>query len=72
MNSTITANRVHTENPTCSANTDQYRLRIAVRRPPDSHRAVSSGSQSSITCERVISLSLPDPGHLSGSLWPPR
>ncbi|SHU76581.1 Uncharacterised protein [Mycobacteroides abscessus subsp. abscessus] len=48
MNSTITDQMDHTENPTCSATTDQIRLRRAIFAPPLSQATTSSGSQFSI------------------------
>lgn len=54
MNSTITDQRDQTENPTCSAATDQIRLRRAMNLLPASHATESSGSQSEIWWERPI------------------
>ena len=53
MNSTITDQMDQTENPMCSAATDQIRLRRAIFLLPASHAAVSSGSQSGRRCERA-------------------
>jgi hypothetical protein len=53
MNSTITDQMDQIEKPTCSAATDQIRLRRAIFLLPASHATVSSGSQSERTCERI-------------------
>src|ERR1700747_1976382 len=52
MNSTITDQMDHTENPMCSAKIDQMRLRRAMLLPPFCHACRSSGSQPEISCER--------------------
>ncbi|SUA42287.1 Uncharacterised protein [Nocardia africana] len=53
MNSTITDQIDHTENPTCSATTDQIRLRRAILLPPASQAATSSASHCSMSWLRV-------------------
>src|ERR1700742_837141 len=56
MNSTITDQIDQIEKPTCSAITDQIRLRRAILLLPSAHAAVSSGSQSKRTCERPFDI----------------
>src|ERR1700722_13372665 len=51
MKSTITDQIDQTENPTCSAATDQIRLRRAMFLLPASQATVFSGSQSTRRCE---------------------
>ncbi|SLH84269.1 Uncharacterised protein [Mycobacteroides abscessus subsp. abscessus] len=53
MNSTITDQIDQIENPTCSAKTDQIRLRRAMCLPPASHASTSSASQCSMLRLRV-------------------
>src|SRR5690242_3334597 len=56
MNSTITDQIDHTEKPTCSATTDQIRLRRAMYLLPASQATVSSGSQSVMRCDMAATL----------------
>src|SRR5579875_76164 len=58
MNSTITDQIDQTEKPTCSATTDQIRLRRAMFLLPASQATTSSGSQSVIKCERGMAVTL--------------
>ena len=70
MKSTITDQIDQIEKPTCSAATDQIRLRLAMSLLPASQAVSSSGSQSEITCERPRSDPRNDSAHSASMKTP--
>src|SRR5215813_1345910 len=67
MNSTMTANSVHTENPICSAKIEKMRFRRATRRPVPSQNSGFSGSHRSI--HRLVNMPISASRPLLELVW---